>query len=75
MALYLDASLRRTAASEVAVKRTYIRSREFDTTLLAAPIVAGLVAALMVTADARLYPILLLADPGRRGGTKAQCCA
>jgi hypothetical protein len=62
MALYLDASLRRTAASEVAVKRTYIRSREFDTTLLAAPIVAGLVAALMVTADARLYPILLLAD-------------
>jgi len=62
MALYLDASLRRTAASEVAVKRTYIRSREFDTTLLAAPILAGLAAALMVTADARLYPILLLAD-------------
>ena len=62
MALYLDASLRRTAASEVAVKRTYIRSREFDTTLLAAPIVAGLVAALIVTADARLYPILLVAD-------------
>jgi len=62
MALYLDASLRRTAASEGAVKRTYIRSREFDTTLLAAPIVAGLVAALMVTADVRLYPILLLAD-------------
>ena len=55
MALYLDASLRRTAASEVAVKRTYIRSREFDTTLLAAPIVAGLVAALTVTADARLF--------------------
>ena len=62
MALYLDASLRRTAASEVAVKRTYIRSREFDTTLLAAPILAGLAAALMVTADTRLYPILLLAD-------------
>ena len=62
MALYLDASLRRTAVSDMAVPRTYIRSREFDATLLAAPIVAGLAAALMVTADARLYPILLLAD-------------
>src|SRR5262245_51398762 len=41
---------------------TYIRSREFDTTLLAAPIVAGLLAALVVTADSRLYPILLVAD-------------
>ena len=62
MALYLDASLRRTAVSDVVVPRTYIRSREFDITLLAAPIVAGLAAALMVAADARLYPILLLAD-------------
>jgi len=62
MALYLDASLRRTAVSDVAVPRTYIRSRAFDATLLAAPIVAGLAAALMVAADARLYPILLLAD-------------
>ena len=62
MALYLDASLRRTAVSDVAVSRTYIRSREFDMTLLGAPIVAGLAAALMVAADARLYPILLLAD-------------
>ncbi len=41
---------------------TYIRSREFDTTLLAAPIVAGLLAALVVTADPRLYPLLLVAD-------------
>jgi hypothetical protein len=62
MALYLDASLRRTAVSDVVVPRTYIRSREFDITLLAAPIVAGLAAALMVAADSRLYPILLLAD-------------
>jgi hypothetical protein len=62
MALYLDASLRRTAVSDVVVPRTYIRSREFDITLLAAPIVAGLATALMVAADSRLYPILLLAD-------------
>ena len=62
MALYLDASLRRTAVSDATVPRTYIRSREFDTTLLAAPIVAGLAAALMVAVDPRLYPILLLAD-------------
>jgi len=38
MALYLDASLRRTALPDVAAPRTYIKSREFDTTLLAAPI-------------------------------------
>ena len=62
MALYLDASLRRTAVPVVAAPRTYIRSREFDSTLLAAPILAGLVAALVVTADPRLYPILLFAD-------------
>jgi len=62
MALYLDASLRRTAIPDVAAPRTYIRSREFDSTLLAAPILAGLVAALVVTADPRLYPFLLLAD-------------
>ena len=62
MALYLDASLRRTAVSDVVVPRTYIRSREFDITLLAVPIVAGLATALMVAADSRLYPILLLAD-------------
>src|SRR5262245_10743 len=73
MALYLDASLRRTAVSEAppspnaparpaAAPRTYIRSREFDTTLLAAPVIAGLLAALAVTADPRLYPILLIAD-------------
>ncbi len=73
MATYIDASLRRTAVPDVppspeasarqgAVARTYIRSREFDTTLLAAPMVAGLLAAVMVAADARLYPILLLAD-------------
>jgi hypothetical protein len=62
MALYLDASLRRTAVPDAAAPRTYIRSREFDTTLLAAPIGAGLVAALVVTADPRLYPFLLVAD-------------
>jgi hypothetical protein len=62
MALYLDASLRRTAVSEMAAPRSYIRSREFDTTLLAAPIGAGLAAALVVTADPRLYPILLVVD-------------
>ena len=62
MALYLDASLRRTAIPDVATPRTYIRSREFDSTLLLAPILAGLAAALVVTADPRLYPFLLLAD-------------
>jgi hypothetical protein len=62
MALYLDASLRRTALPDVAEPRTYIRSWEFDTTLLLAPIGAGLAAALVVTADPRLYPILLVAD-------------
>jgi hypothetical protein len=68
MASSLHASLRRTAASpeasprQDAVPRTYIRSREFDTTLLAVPIVAGLLAAVVVAADTRLYPILLLAD-------------
>jgi hypothetical protein len=46
----------------VATARTYIRSREFDTTLLAGPIGAGLVAALVVAADPRLYPFLLVAD-------------
>lgn len=62
MALYLDASLRRTALPQAAVPRTYIRSREFDTALLALPIAAGLAAALVVTADPRLYPVLLVAD-------------
>jgi len=62
MALYLDASLRRTALPDVATPRTYIRSREFDSTLLLAPIFAGSAAALVVTADPRLYLILLVAD-------------
>ena len=62
MALYLDASLRRTALPDVATPRTYIKSREFDSTLLLAPIFAGSAAALVVTADPRLYPILLVAD-------------
>jgi hypothetical protein len=62
MALYLDASLRRTALPVVAAPRTYIRSWEFDATLLLAPLGTGLLAALAVTADPRLYPILLLAD-------------
>jgi len=62
MALYLDASLRRGALPDVAVPRTYIRSRQFDTTLLAAPIGAGLLAAVVVAADPRLYAFLLVAD-------------
>lgn len=62
MALYLDASFRAHRAADVAVPRAYIRSREFDRTLLAAPIVAGLAASLVVTADPRLYPLLLVAD-------------
>ena len=62
MALYLDASLRRTALPDVAVPRTYIKSRAFDVTLLVAPIGAGLAAALVVTTDPRLYPFLLVAD-------------
>jgi hypothetical protein len=62
MALYLDASLRRTALPVVAAPRTYIRSWEFDATLLLVPFGTGLMAALAVTADARLYPFLLLAD-------------
>jgi hypothetical protein len=62
MALYLDASLRRTAIPDVATPRTHIRSREFDSTLLLAPIFAGLAAALLLTADPRLYPFLLVAD-------------
>jgi hypothetical protein len=62
MALYLDASIRRPAMPLLAAPRTYIRSSEFDTTLLLAPLVTGLAAALFVTLDTRLYPILLLAD-------------
>jgi hypothetical protein len=63
MALYLDASLRRTALpAATAAPRAYIRSEEFDSTLLVAPLVAGLTAAAIVTANVRLYPILLLAD-------------
>ena len=62
MALSLEASLRRPALSDAAVPRTYIRSREFDATLLAAPIGAGLLAASAVAADPRLYPFLLVAD-------------
>jgi len=62
MALYLDASLRRTALPATATPRTYIRSEEFDKTLLVAPLFAGLAAAALVTANQRLYPILLIAD-------------
>ena len=62
MALYLDASLRRTALPATATPRTYIRSEEFDKTLLVAPLFAGLAAAALVTANQRLYPILLVAD-------------
>jgi hypothetical protein len=62
MALYLDASLRRTALPVLAPPRTFIRSGEFDTTLLLAPLATGLTAAFLVTVDPRLYPILLVAD-------------
>jgi hypothetical protein len=63
MALYLDASLQRAVLPDVAaLPRAYVRSREFDTTLLGAPIVAGLLAVLLVTADPRLYPFLLATD-------------
>jgi hypothetical protein len=70
MASSLRASLRHAApdapptapARQATLPRAYIRSREFDTTLLAAPIGAGLVAALVVSADPRLYPFLLVAD-------------
>jgi len=50
------------AVPGVAVPRTWIRSPAFDTTLLAAPMIAGLLAAAAVGVDARLFPILLLAD-------------
>jgi hypothetical protein len=62
MATYLNAPLGSAALPDVALPRTYIRSREFDTTLLAAPIGAGLLAALAVAADPGLYPFLLVAD-------------
>src|SRR5262245_23939141 len=62
MALYLDASLRRAAIPVATAPLAYIRSEEFDTTLLVAPLLAGLAAAAIVTANTRLYPILLLAD-------------
>jgi hypothetical protein len=61
MASSLHASFPGTA-TQAAVPRAYIRSREFDTTLLAAPIIAGLLAAVVVAADPRLYPVLLVAD-------------
>ena len=62
MASSLHASLRAATDVQAARPRTHIRSREFDSTLLAAPIVAGMLAAVLAAADARLYPILLLAD-------------
>jgi hypothetical protein len=63
MALSFQAAASQPAPPEPLAKAgTYIRSREFDTTLLTAPIVAGLLAAIVVTADPRLYPILLVAD-------------
>ncbi|HKE85077.1 MAG TPA: hypothetical protein VKB50_15045 [Vicinamibacterales bacterium] len=62
MALYLDVSLRRTARPVTASPRTYIRSEEFDTTLLVAPLLAGLAAAAIVSANPQLYLLLLVAD-------------
>jgi hypothetical protein len=62
MASYSHASLHRSAVPDVPASRIYIRSREFDTTLLAAPIGAGFLAALLVAGDTRLFPILLFAD-------------
>jgi hypothetical protein len=61
---YLDAALRRPPSPKASAGKagTYIKSREFDTTLLVAPIGAGLVAAIAVVADPRLYPFLLVAD-------------
>jgi len=61
MAMYLDA-LRRTALPVAAAPKTYIWTESFDSTLLVAPLVAGLAAAAIVIADQRLYPILLVAD-------------
>jgi len=61
MAMYLDA-LRRTALPVAAAPKTYIWTESFDSTLLLAPLVAGLAAAAIVTADQSLYPILLVAD-------------
>ena len=61
MAMYLDA-LRRTALPVAAAPKTYIWTESFDSTLLVAPLVAGLAAAAIVTADQSLYPILLVAD-------------
>jgi hypothetical protein len=61
MAMYLDA-LRRTALPVAAAPKTYIWTDSFDTTLLVAPLLAGLGAAAIVSADQSLYPILLVAD-------------
>jgi hypothetical protein len=61
MAMYLDA-LRRTALPVAAAPKTYIWTEPFDTTLLVAPLLAGVGAAAIVTADQSLYPILLVAD-------------
>ncbi|HEY7191906.1 MAG TPA: hypothetical protein VH436_35405 [Vicinamibacterales bacterium] len=61
MAMYLDA-LRRTALPVAAAPKTHIWTEPFDTTLLVAPLIAGLAAAAIVTADQSLYPILLVAD-------------
>lgn len=41
---------------------TYIRSASFDSTLLAAPLVAGIVAAAFAVADPRWYALVLFAD-------------
>jgi hypothetical protein len=62
MALYLDASLKRTALPVTATPRSYIRSEGFDTTLLVAPLLAGLAASALVTANTGLFTILLIAD-------------
>jgi hypothetical protein len=61
MAMYLDA-LRRTALPVAAAPKTYIWTEQFDTTLVVAPLLAGLGAAAIVAADQSLYPILLVAD-------------
>ena len=62
MATYLDASLRPTPVPIVAAPKAHIWSESFDTTLLLAPVMAGVAAAAMVTANQELYPILLVAD-------------
>lgn len=62
MAISLDASLRRATLPVAIAPKTHIWTESFDTTLLVAPLAAGLAAAAVATANQPLYPILLVAD-------------